>query len=348
MSADNSIRAEVAAPCKGQFGACLDHATDNRFIDIRQYAADDIGEYGQWHRDLNMDFMQLEAGKFSGNTCYIDLHDAFIAKRRSNLRFFAIGNLPGHILFAFPVAQKDDYFCKKGLYDSKVNQIISNDETDFCAIIPNSFENLIVGLKISELPKYLSKEEANEFVDLMGSDRLIKVPDNHHRMSSYFVNQSYDEISRIQNHYPERQVLVGQRCKLLVLFLYQFIRDHRGTDDLESEPRSYEKIVDRGLRYIHSKNGAAVTLDELSSKIYSSKRSIQYAFSELVGLTPLEFSKLLRLNAIRSDLLGIRQKKATVAHILHNYHIGNSGRFRHEYFDLFNEYPKDTLVRTLG
>lgn len=347
MNVFDTYRKELSEPCVRCVDKCLLDTADTRIIEVADQTTNDIQEFGGWHKDLELTLMQLDPGVFRGETTFIDLHDVFIVNRKSNLRYFAYGGLPGYVCFSFPLDVQEPHYCKKGLYN-KYNQIVSNDETDTCSIYPDHFEEIIIGIKIDALNRYLSKAEIDNFLSSTDSDKLMVVHDCLNVMTTHFAKQFYDEILNIYKCCINNKVFVGQRCKLIVLFLYQFIANYHKTDELEKKSTSYERILDRGLRYIFCNGGASITLEKLSSGIFASKRSIQYAFSELIGMTPLEFSKLLRLNVIRNDLLTMSQQKMTVAHVLHNYHIKNSGRFRHEYFDFFKEYPRDTLKQGMS
>lgn len=70
-----------------------------------------------------------------------------------------------------------------------------------------------------------------------------------------------------------------------------------------------------------------------------SARSIQYAFQEHYGTTPMRYLRKVRLDRAREDL---RQGNATVADIASYWGFSNMGRFAREYRTLFGEFPSDT------
>jgi AraC-like DNA-binding protein len=70
-----------------------------------------------------------------------------------------------------------------------------------------------------------------------------------------------------------------------------------------------------------------------------SARSIQYAFQEHYGTTPMRYLRKVRLDRAREDL---RQGNGTVADIASYWGFSNLGRFAREYRREFGEFPSDT------
>jgi len=248
---------------------------------------------------------------------------------------------------SFPLNVEDLYFFKGGPC-SNSKQVVFANELDSCSVLPTNFQQITVGIKIDKLPTYLGNEQTSVFLDAIDSEKQISVVNNHKETTANFVLQLYTELLGVYEASPVNQIFVDQYNKLIILHLYEYITNYCNKTKNVKDSSNHERVLDRALHFIFQEGGAPITLDRLSSEIFASKRSIQYAFSELIGMTPISFSKLVRLNAIRSDLLNIHKQSASVSHILHNFHITNSGRFRHEYFDFFGEFPKDTVTNNLA
>ena len=76
-----------------------------------------------------------------------------------------------------------------------------------------------------------------------------------------------------------------------------------------------------------------------------SERSLQYGFLEYLGVTPIQYLRVVRLNGARIDLLRASGKDTKVADIALNWGFLELGRFSTEYRQLFRERPSMTLRR---
>ncbi len=74
-----------------------------------------------------------------------------------------------------------------------------------------------------------------------------------------------------------------------------------------------------------------------------SERSLQYGFIEYLGLTPIQYLRIVRLNGVRADLFEAHQSTNTVSDIALKWGFIEFGRFSKDYKQLFLELPSKTL-----
>lgn len=77
-----------------------------------------------------------------------------------------------------------------------------------------------------------------------------------------------------------------------------------------------------------------------------SERTLQYAFRRYVGLSPLAYLRLCRLNRARAVLLASDPQAATVTAVAMQVGFTHFGRFAHDYKCVFDESPSTTLARS--
>jgi len=85
-------------------------------------------------------------------------------------------------------------------------------------------------------------------------------------------------------------------------------------------------------------------VSELCAVADVSQRTLEYAFRETVGISPLQFLQLRRFHATRRDLLAADRKTTTVLNIAYANGFYQMGRFAVRYKQLFNESPSQTLM----
>ena len=79
-----------------------------------------------------------------------------------------------------------------------------------------------------------------------------------------------------------------------------------------------------------------------------SERTLEYAFKEVMGFTPMTYLIRLRLHRVRQALLAGTQGSTTVSAEALNWGFWHFGEFSRAYKECFGELPSDTLRRMPG
>jgi AraC family ethanolamine operon transcriptional activator len=79
-----------------------------------------------------------------------------------------------------------------------------------------------------------------------------------------------------------------------------------------------------------------------------SRRTLQYSFQDQVGMTPVAYLRVARLNQARLDLSLPTRADITVTDVAMRWGFVHLGYFSRAYRDLFGETPSETLNRMPG
>jgi AraC-like DNA-binding protein len=101
---------------------------------------------------------------------------------------------------------------------------------------------------------------------------------------------------------------------------------------------------DHALSRVHE--GVHVT--DLCAATGVSERALQYAFKEVMGLTPVHYLMRLRLHRVRQALLAATHASSTVSAEALEWGFWHFGEFSRAYKACFGELPSDTLRRAPG
>jgi AraC family ethanolamine operon transcriptional activator len=101
--------------------------------------------------------------------------------------------------------------------------------------------------------------------------------------------------------------------------------------------------VKRVIEYLHHYANQVPTITELCRVAKLSERNLQYAFKDYLGMTPIRYLRLIRLNGVKRDLLLAHPKNTSIVDIALNWGFVELGRFAGEYRQLFQELPSTTL-----
>lgn len=94
-----------------------------------------------------------------------------------------------------------------------------------------------------------------------------------------------------------------------------------------------------------SRVGSGFYVKDMCDAAGVSERTLEYAFRDVMGLTPLAFLTRLRLHRVRLALLSAAPKSTTVTTVAQHWGFGHLGEFARAYKDLFGELPSQTLTR---
>lgn len=105
-------------------------------------------------------------------------------------------------------------------------------------------------------------------------------------------------------------------------------------------------LVSRALRTIAAERHK-ISIAELCEQLHASKRSLEYAFLECLGIAPATYMKIHRLNLCRVELSQSPYNRSMVRTVARRHGFSSSGNFAQNYFRFFGELPSEALRRPL-
>lgn len=98
-------------------------------------------------------------------------------------------------------------------------------------------------------------------------------------------------------------------------------------------------IVAKARDYLVEHRDRAVTIPELCEHACVSRRTLQYCFEEVLGVSPVVYLRRLRLNAIRRMLLEEPPHARGIGRLAADWGIDNFSQFSSDYKKLFGKSP---------
>jgi AraC family ethanolamine operon transcriptional activator len=114
---------------------------------------------------------------------------------------------------------------------------------------------------------------------------------------------------------------------------------------IRSDATHRERGLARAIEYMRENDAALVTVPQLCLAANVSQRTLEYAFRDAFGLTPIGYLRLHRFHLARNCLLAARPERESVTNIAYRAGFFELGRFSGTYRSLFGERPSDTLRR---
>jgi AraC-like DNA-binding protein len=107
--------------------------------------------------------------------------------------------------------------------------------------------------------------------------------------------------------------------------------------------QSQALVVKAAEDYALSHADERVYVTDLCRAAAVSERALEYAFKEVMGLTPVAYLIRLRLHRVRQALLAATHGSTTVSAVALDWGFWHFGEFSRAYKDCFGELPSDTL-----
>jgi AraC family ethanolamine operon transcriptional activator len=111
---------------------------------------------------------------------------------------------------------------------------------------------------------------------------------------------------------------------------------------------SHARVIHRADEFLHDHGDRPVHLMEVCAAVGVSARSLEYAFKEICGVTPMRYLKARRLRLARRLLRDGTPARISVKQAALRSGFVQMGRFSCDYRKFFGETPSRTLSRSAG
>jgi AraC family ethanolamine operon transcriptional activator len=116
--------------------------------------------------------------------------------------------------------------------------------------------------------------------------------------------------------------------------------------DKEATRLEQDRAAKLAKQYIMENSKKQISIMDICEEVGATERTLYLGFRGLYGTTPKAFLKYLRLKHARKELLRA-EPGCTVTNVAYKWKFYHLSRFARYYYDVFNEYPSETLKRSL-
>ena len=109
--------------------------------------------------------------------------------------------------------------------------------------------------------------------------------------------------------------------------------------------QAHSRVVQLAEDFALSHTGERLYVTDLCEAAEVSERTLQYAFKEVMGMTPVAYLTRLRLHRVRQTLRAATHRSTTVTAEALRWGFWHFGEFSRAYKGCFGELPSDTLRR---
>ena len=104
-----------------------------------------------------------------------------------------------------------------------------------------------------------------------------------------------------------------------------------------------QRIVAKARELVLAHHDQALTVPQLCEQLFVSRRTLQYCFEDVLGMSPMQYLRLIRLNGARRHLRQAPAKSLTVQDVAADWGFWHFSQFSSDYRKLFGHSPSQSI-----
>lgn len=301
-------------------------------------ADDHAHNLSRWVQEYN----QFSAGTFVGQITELWLpHTQLFLESTNQVLNQSCAAWSKALWFGIPVSRTDG--ARMGTTDITENSIaFKQGGTQFELFTPADFD--IIGIVIDEdvFARYLQEVDHIDSSRITRKQGVIAVsPQAKVEVCGALIHMlNVKQIAdSVHQHTPPYHSFEDRILSYLAPLLYT------GTASSQGAPRhlNRHRIVERARDIVLAAPTENISIPDLCRTLHVSRRTLQYCFQDVVGMAPLNYLRILKLNQVRRDLRANNAHSNPVTQAALSWGFYHLGQFSADYRKLFGEAPSQTV-----
>ncbi len=298
---------------------------------------------------IDQDVMQLQSMPLRARRVIVRLESAAVVFHSTNLRVRTRTSVRKGLL-AYVTFGPQAKGTANGLPVRPELMLVAAPESEASFVADVGWESITFLLPPQDISAHLiARQRESEFRLPHGVETLQVNAEKVRRLFSW-GKRLVDTAARQPALFNERKhERVAARVELLetLLATLDVAKDFE-PDRSDRSRQTQSLIVKIAEDYALSHTDDHLYVSDLCRVAAVSERTLEYAFKEVMGLTPMTYLIRLRLHRVRQALLAGTQGSTTVSAEALEWGFWHFGEFSRAYKECFGELPSDTLRRKPG
>jgi len=295
---------------------------------------------------IDRDIVQLQATPLRGRQVLVRLESAAVTFQSTNLRLRARTRVrEGRLAYVMFGPQATGTV--NGIPVRTGMMLAAEPGAEARFVVDAGWESITFLLPPQEIRAHLTvRQREHEFRLPQGVEMLQVNPERVHRLFDWgkrLVDTAVLDPALFNESETERGAAQIELLETLLATLD--VADDFEPSRSDRTRQAHSLIVKTAEDHALSQTGASLYVTDLCRVTGVSERTLEYAFKEITGLTPMAYLMRLRLHGVREALLAATPESTKVSAEALNWGFWHFGEFSHAYKDCFGELPSDTLRR---
>ena len=298
---------------------------------------------------LDQDVVQLQSMPLRARRVIVHLDSTVVVFHSTNLRVRTRTSVRKGLL-AYVTFGPQARGTVNGLPVRPGLMLVAEPEAEARFVADAGWESITFLIPLQDIRAHLTARQRESEYRVPHGVEMLKV--NPERVRSLFDwgKRLVDTAARQPTLFNERKKeRVAAHVELLETLLATLgVADDFEPDRSDRTRQAHSLIVKIAEDYALSHTDDHLYVSDLCRVAAVSERTLECAFNEVMGLTPMTYLIRLRLHRVRRALLAATQGSTTVSAEALNWGFWHFGEFSRAYKQCFGELPSDTLRRKPG
>ena len=295
---------------------------------------------------INQDLVQLGSEPLRARRVIVRLEATMLIYQLTNLAVRARTTLrPGTMgVVAFGPHAKGTI---NGLLIHPDRMLIAAGGTEGQLVVEGGYESIVVTIRPSDLETHLRDRQQWERFYMPADIDLLEC-DAAKARAFFAWGKRLADIATWQPDLFEgrKEVCAVVQIELIEMLMEAISSaDHHPLTRTDKTRQDYSHVVRLAEDYVLTQTDDPLHVTDLCRAVAVSERKLQYAFEEVMGMSPVAYLKRLRLHRVRQALRVATHGTTTVSVEALEWGFWHFGDFSHSYKTCFGELPSDTLRR---
>ena len=287
---------------------------------------------------------QLSKGRFSGQITEALIGDVQLFEERTSQAVFSSGPGRTNVVALGVFAHLDGEARWRGHTVGMDHVTALSDHARLELSTPPNCSMLSVTVPVSMLP--IGDEQRYRDADALLADTANHI---HHPAFAAILRHRISIALLTMAHQPYQLALTETRAQLvseLVGLVDEYLGLASASDNVPDAKKALH-VVAKAREYIEANPDHPVTVLDLCDRTFTSRRTLQYCFTQVIGMSPAAYLKIVRLNGLHRDLMKSRGAKA-IGDMAARWGFWHTSQLSVDYKRLFGELPSETVKRMGG
>ncbi|QOT82038.1 helix-turn-helix domain-containing protein [Cupriavidus basilensis] len=301
-----------------------------------------MDEHALAQRDWNLRYDQLGRGRFSGEFLQVSLpKEMLVFQERYNIAVRQRGSLgTDSFVCAIPMRANGE-MSVNGVRVPGDHAIVCND-AEFDIRTPGNFDVCGIAIQVASVRQALSriyKEEPHILSrQQLAAPRLDEAAGARLRQQLSAMLEGLRLQPELLEDSDARHIWTDQ----VLIELLEALPIPPG-DTHERSAAQRKRLVDRACEVMLAQPDEPISILEVCSAVAASRRKLNYAFQDVLGMGPVAYQRALRLNGVRRQLQRCEDALTGVYNVAVRWGFWHFGQFSTDYKNFFGELPSETL-----
>ena len=311
-------------------------------VNVSSVSTCDVDEQAAMISDWAEQYQQISPGSFTGNLHQVQFGKTQVFSETVSQRVHEMGSAwPGSLVLAV-VRNASEPLRWHGRLAGAPDVACFSGHQEFDIVVPAGSEILAVAIDSADFHDYTEAVSAGEALCRSpGFPQLLNSPVQYSRLAG-LIDASLKIAAEAPHLLQHAQVQKSLREDFYDQLIGLREDPQQAAVSLNASGRS--ALVSAVRDYAQAQSDDVPSVADLCRVFGVSRRSLQYAFEEVVGVNPVTYLRALRLNAVRRAIK-TAETETPVMEIAARWGFWHASYFTASYKKLFGELPSATRQR---